>query len=186
MAQANRTKATHYLYTGNATTKDAVIADLQNFKLIGEGFTSFSVDMGAEEEDFQYINQKSATTVLKKYKPQASLSGIVVGSVTNEEIYTLDPVFAYIDDIRLKRKIPAETYLLNVYSYSATTYDSSSNKLEDCKSELQKVNISLGSFGGDAGDTLSFEATINYDGEADISYKFDVVNDSSRAINLHQ
>lgn len=185
MAQANRTKATHYLYTGTATTKEAAIADLQSFKLIGEGFTSFSVDMAPEEEELHYINQKSSTTVLKKYKPQATLSGVVVGNVTNDEIYTLDPVFAYVDDIRLKRKIPAETYLLNVYSYTATTYDSVSNKLEDCKSELQKVNISLGSFGGDAGDTLSFEATLNYDGEADISYKFDVVNDSSRAINLH-
>jgi hypothetical protein len=104
---------------------------------------------------------------------------------TGTTSYTLNPVFEYVNNLRRSRNISNETEILIVELYSGTL-NSTTNKYEACYGQRQKVNMQVEEFGGDAGDTISFSATINFQGDpTDTSTTYDVVNTSARTVAVH-
>lgn len=175
--QAKRSLLVTYLKTGSTGT----IAD---WSLIGPGFTTNTTSYGPDSDDLQYINEDTATTTLKRYKPTMSLEGVIemTESGTTSKTYTLDPVFAYINDLRRSRSISNETEILMVELYTGTL-DTINNVWEGCKAQRQKVNIQIEEFGGDAGETISYSATVNFNGDPiDSVSTYSVVNTSARKL----
>lgn len=175
--QAKRSLLCTYLKTGNSGT-------ISDWSLIGDGFTTNSISYGPESEDLQYINQDTASTALKNYKPTMSLEGVIemTESGTTSKTYTLDPVFNYVNELRRSRNISNESELLIVELYTGT-FDTVNNIYTNCKAQQQKVNIQIEEFGGEAGDTISFSATINFEGDPiDSVSTYSVVNTSKRKL----
>jgi hypothetical protein len=179
--QAKRSLLCTYLKTGGT-------AESPTWSLIGDGFTTNKISYEPDPEDTQYINQDSATTTLKRYKPTMSLEGVIEMTEvpgTGTTSYTLNPVFEYVNNLRRSRNISNETEILIVELYSGTL-NSTTNKYEACYGQRQKVNMQVEEFGGDAGDTISFSATINFQGDpTDTSTTYDVVNTSARTVTVH-
>lgn len=148
--------------------------------LIGQGFTENTTEYNPDSDDIQYINEDTKRTELKTYAPTTSLEGVVemTGSGYPK---TLDPIFAYLNDLRRNRTIGAEGYIVEVELYTCTEYDSTNNVFKNCKSTKNKVNFQFDEFGGEAGNSISFKATINYVGEPMETDKlYDVTNNSNR------
>lgn len=160
------------------------------WSLIGDGFTSNSISYNPESEDKQYINMDSATTTLKKYKPTMKLDGVVemseVEDGDDEEInskhYNLNAVYKYLNDLRRSRNVSNESEILIVELYTGTLNEGA-NVFEGCSAQRQKVNIQVEEFGGDAGDTISFSSTVNFEGDpSDSTTTYDIYNMSTRDI----
>lgn len=176
--QAKRSLLVTYLRT------NAMSESTPTWSLIGDGFTTFSISYEPDSEDLQYINEDTARTTLKRYKPTISLEGVIEMSEvgTTSKTYTLDPVFNYINELRRSRSISNESEILIVELYTGTL-DTVNNIFEGCKAQRQKVNIQVDEFGGDAGDTISFSATLNFNGDPiDSVSTYAVVNTSARTL----
>lgn len=176
--QAKRSLLCTYLRTaGDESTP--------TWSLIGEGFTTNSISYEPDSEDNQYINMDSATTTLKRYKPTMSLEGVIEMTENksgNEKTYTLDPVFDYVNQLRRSREVTNESELLIVELYTGTL-NIGANVFEGCSAQRQKVNMQVEEFGGEAGETISFSATINFQGDpTDSTSVYDVLNTSARTL----
>lgn len=158
--QAKRSLLRTYLKTGNTGTLD-------DWSLIGDGFTTNTISYEPDSDDLQYINQDTATTALKRYKPTMSLEGVIEMTESGSGIknYELNKVFNYINELRRSRSISNESELLIVELYTGE-FDTNNNVFLHCKSQKQKVNIQVEEFGGDAGETISYSATVNFSGDA--------------------
>ena len=154
--------------------------------LIGSGFTENTTSYNPDSEDTQYINEDSKRTELKSYAPTMSLSGVI--EMTGSDYpYTLNPIFAYLNEMRRTRKVGNSGEILEIELYTCTAFDKSStpNKFKNCKSSRNKVNFQFDDFGGDAGNSISFTATINYDGEPlDTDALYDVEDTPNRTPTL--
>lgn len=178
--QAKRSLLCTYLRT------NAMDQTTPQWSLIGDGFTTNSISYEPDSDDLQYINQDTATTTLKRYKPTMNLEGVIEmdkAAAADPTSYTLNSVFSYINDLRRKREVTNnESEILIVELYTGKL-DEVNNVWENCSSQRQKVNIQLDEFGGDAGETISFSATINFSGDpTDSVSKYSVVNTSKRIL----
>ena len=172
--QAKRSLLRIYLKTGSTGT-------ISDWSLIGDGFTTNTISYEPDSEDLQYINQDTASTTLKRYKPTMNLEGVIemTESGTTSKTYTLNPVFNYINELRRSRSISNETEILIVELYTGTL-DTINNVWANCKSQRQKVNVQVEEFGGDAGETITYSATVNFNGDPiDSVSTYSVVNTSA-------
>lgn len=185
--QAKRSLLCTYLRT------NAMSEQNPTWSLIGNGFSTNSISYEPDSEDNQYINQDSATTILKRYKPTMSLEGVIEMTKKdikssnesieiNGESYEMDPVFAYVNNLRRTREISNETEILIVELYTGNL-NKGANVFENCNAQRQKVNMQVDEFGGDAGDTISFSATVNFQGDpTNSSDTYNVLNTSERTL----
>lgn len=157
------------------------------WSLIGDGVTTLSISYEPESEDLQYINQDTATTALKRYKPTMSLDGVLEMKETGEAVksYELNPVFSYINSLRRTRSISNESEILMVELYTGS-FDTINNVWTGCKSQRQNVNIQVNEFGGEAGDTISFSSTVNFSGDPSDSVSTYSVSNSSERILIDE
>lgn len=154
------------------------------WSLIGDGVTTLSISYEPESEDLQYINQDTATTALKRYKPTMSLDGVLEMKETGTTVksYELNPVFSYINSLRRTRSISNESEILMVELYTGS-FDTINNVWTGCKSQRQNVNIQVNEFGGEAGDTISFSSTVNFSGDpSDSVSTYSIINSSERTL----
>lgn len=176
--QAKRSLLCTYLKTGSTGT-------ISDWSLIGDGFTTNTISYEPDSDDLQYINQDTATTSLKRYKPTMSLEGVIEmdESGTTSKTYTLNKVFEYINNLRRKREVTSnESEILIVELYTGTL-DTINNVWTNCKAQRQKVNIQIEEFGGDAGETITYSATVNFNGDPiDSVSTYSVVNTSARTL----
>lgn len=115
---------------------------------VGKGVTSLSLAYNPQTTTAQYINENSATT---------SVDGYQVSSEIPLTCYAGEPIFEYIDAIRLKRAVGtgAEVQALIVYLYKASPY----------AAELNSASIAIKDFGGDAGKPVVINATLSFNGD---------------------
>lgn len=181
--QAKRSLLCTYLRTAGDETNPT-------WSLIGDGFTTNSISYNPDSEDKQYINMDSATTILKKYKPTMKLEGVIemdeVEDETDGEVnskhYNLNAVYNYINNLRRSRNVSNESEILIVELYTGTL-NVGANVYEGCSAQRQQVNIQIDEFGGDAGDTISFSSTVNFEGDpSDSITTYDIYNLSTRDI----
>ena len=100
--QAKRSLLCTYLRT------NAMSEQNPTWSLIGDGFSENSISYEPDSEDIQYVNQDSATTILKRYKPTMSLNGVIEMDETvtgSSKSYTVNPVFEYVNNLRRTREI---------------------------------------------------------------------------------
>lgn len=152
-----------------------------NWELIGYGFTENSTTYNPNSDNNQYINEDTERTELKSYAPTSSLSGVIEMTGPKTGPYTLNPVFEYLNEMRRTRSIGNEGEILEIELYTCTSYDSTNKIFKGCKSSRNKVNFQFDEFGGSAGDSTSFGATINYVGDpTNLDDKYDVTDTSAR------
>lgn len=177
--QAKRSLLCTYLRTNPMSEQNPT------WSLIGDGFSTNSISYEPDPEDTQYINQDSATTILKRYKPTMSLDGVIEMSETvsgSSKSYTLNPVFEYVNNLRRSREVSNESEILIVELYSGTL-NTGANVWENCYAQRQKINMQVEEFGGEAGDTISFTAQINFQGDpTDSTSTYNVFNTSARTL----
>lgn len=132
--------------------------------LIGKGFTENTTAYNPDSDDIQYINEDTKRTELKSYAPTMSLSGVIEMDGTSYPS-TMNKIFEYMDNIRRNRTIETSGEILEIELYTCTAYDSTNKIFKNCKSSRNMVNFQFENFGGEAGNSISFEATINYVGD---------------------
>lgn len=126
------------------------IGKLTDFKLFGFGVEDASITYDTDEETVKWVTQKSGSTINKGYTLTTGVDQVV---------YTDDPLFEEIDEIRRKQIIGenAQGQLLNI-----NLYDSDDEQPESVSGELFNIEIVANEFGGQ--DDLSIGYTINYQG----------------------
>ena len=107
--------------------------------------------MNANTTTEQYIHEKTAYNSIDSYAPSMAIT---------QTAYKGDAVYDFIFDIFYNRKVGSdcETYLLNIYLKEAGTGSS-------YKAEKQKVAVEITSYGGDAGNPVSLEYTLHFNGD---------------------
>lgn len=120
------------------------------YDIIGPGVTELSISYNPQTSTEQYIHEDTATTEMTGYQPNAPVTGQAVSG---------DPVFEYINDMRINLPIGSDAHtdvvLVDVFgkqtggSYAATK---------------QPVSIQIDSYGGSASDPLAIGYTINWRG----------------------
>ena len=119
--------------------------------LIGDGVVSGAIGYNPKVEEVTYIHEDSATITVEGYAPKLPVEAIAVSG---------DPVFEYIDGLRVARAVlsDAETDIVNVWAYEAggpSAYPA----------EKQTVSIQIDEFGGDGGTSAKLNYTINFIGD---------------------
>lgn len=124
---------------------------------IGKGVTGQSVAYNPNVSEEQYINEDSGTSSVESYKPNIP---------TPQTAYVGDKVFDFVDAIRKKRAVgaEAETEILLVYIYNKTG-DGAEATYE---AEKNNCAIQIDDFGGDAGNPVVLNYTINLNGDPTI------------------
>lgn len=117
---------------------------------IGKGVESAQTDYNPNVAEEHYIDEDSASKLVDGYAPVLP---------AEQKAYKGNEVFDYVDSLRLVRALgtEAETQLLNVFKYDKVG--------EAYKAEMQKVSISINSFGGDAGNAPVINYDVNYVGD---------------------
>lgn len=117
----------------------------------GKYASEMTVQMNPQTTTSQDVTQDTAETEITGYQPNMPVSK----SVSKD-----DPAFAFIDEIRRKRKILSEAHgqILNVDVFNA-------NSNGTYPAELQNVSIQVDNFGGSSSDPLSISYTYNYRGD---------------------
>lgn len=143
MAKIKRSQVMTFLNTTPSTAA--------TYSLIGSGVTAGSIAYNAKVEEETYIHEDNATMTIEGYAPKLPLEAVAV---------TADPVFEFIDGLRIARAVldDAETDVVNVWAYKAggpTAYPA----------EKQTVAIQIDDFGGDGGSSTKINYTINYIGD---------------------
>lgn len=138
-----RSKIAIFLNTGTSGT--------ETWSLIGDGVTEQTISYNPNVSEETYVHQDSATSDVESYKlniptPMTAISG--------------DPVFEYVDDIRIKRKVLADarTQCLIVYLYKTET----SGKYP---AEKNECSVSVEDFGGAGGEAAKINFTLNLIGD---------------------
>ena len=120
------------------------------YDIIGPGVTELSISYNPQTSTEQYIHEDTATTEMTGYQPNAPVTAQAVSG---------DPVFEYINDMRINLPIGSDAHtdvvLVDIFgkqssgSYTATR---------------QPVSVQIDSYGGAASDPLSIGYTINWRG----------------------
>ena len=122
-----------------------------SYKLIGEGVTAGSIEYNPKTAEETYIHEDSATISVESYAPSLPVEATAVSG---------DDVFEFIDGLRVARAVldDAETDIVNVWAYESggpTAYPA----------EKQTVSIQIDEFGGDGGQSVKINYTINFIGD---------------------
>lgn len=127
-------------------------SSVATYSLIGDGVTSGKTDMNPKTTEETYIHQDSASISVDSYAPTMGIEQTAkVG----------DPVFEYIDGLRIARAVlgDAETDIVEVYLYKIPT-------LGEYPAQKQPVSIQVDDIGDKGGEPLKVNYTINYVGDA--------------------
>lgn len=143
MAKIKRSQVKTYMNTTPSTTA--------TYSLLGDGVTSGLINMNPNVTNETYIHEDSATISVEGYAPTYPVEATAVAS---------DAVFEFIDTLRKNRSVldDAETDIVNVWFYETPSGDV-------YPAEKQTVSIQIDSFGGDGGQALKINYTINYVGD---------------------
>ena len=139
-----RSRLRTFLNTGTRTTPV--------WSLCGDGITDQTISYNPQTEEEQYIHQDTGSTDIVAYRPTIA---------TPMTAFKGDPVFEYVDDIRINRKVLSEasSEVCIVYMYKSdsdgTSYVAERN---DC-------SIQVDDFGGPAGESATLNFTINLKGD---------------------
>jgi hypothetical protein len=120
------------------------------YKLIGDGVTTGTVNYNPKTSEETYIHEDSATIAVESYAPTLPIEATAING---------DDVFEFIDALRIARAVldDAETDIVNVWMYETggpTAYPA----------EKQDVSIQIDTFGGDGGQAVKINFTINFIG----------------------
>lgn len=152
--------------------------------LLGKGFTENTTSYNPDSDDIQYINEDTKRTELKSYAPTMNLTGVIEMDGTSYPS-TMNKIFEYLNDMRRKRTIETSGEILEIELYTCTAYDSTNKIFKNCKSSRNIVNFQFEDFGGEAGNSISFTATINYVGNAtNLDDLYDVADTTDRTPTL--
>lgn len=121
------------------------------YELLGDGITTGKINMNPKTTEETYINEDTGNTSVDSYAPT-----MPVEATAKKD----DPVFEFIDGLRVNRAVlsDAETDIVNVWMYESggpTAYPA----------EKQAVSIQIDDFGGDGGQAVKINFTINYLGD---------------------
>jgi hypothetical protein len=120
------------------------------WSLIGDGVAAAKIGYSPKVTDETWIHQTTADISVDSYAPKMPIEMVV-----KEE----DPAFIFIDALRYSRAIldDAATQIVNVYLYQTPS-------LNFYQAEIIPVTISIDDFGGDGGNVVKINYTINYAG----------------------
>jgi hypothetical protein len=147
-------------------TTPAASPGSETYFLVADGVVDASIDYGPKTTEETYIDEDSATISLDSYAPKMAITATAKKG---------DPVFEFIDNLRVNRSIlgDAETTVVNVWLYetpAGTAYPA----------EQQAASIQIDKFGGKGGDATQIDYTINYLGDA-VDGDFDTADSSFTA-----
>lgn len=142
MAKIKRSQVQSFLNTTPLSTA--------TYKLIGEGVTTGKVNYNPKTSEETYVHEDSATIAVESYAPTLPVEMTAVSG---------DAAFTFIDTLRKNRSVlsDAETDIVNVWMYESggpTAYPA----------EKQTVSIQIDDFGGDGGQAVKINYTINFVG----------------------
>lgn len=120
-----------------------------SYKLMGLGITTGQIAMNGNVTTEQYIHQTTAYNSIDTYAPSFSVT---------QTAFKGDDVYDYIFDLYINRatQSDAETKILNVYLAEPKT--------GGYLAEEQGVAIEISSYGGDAGNPVSIEYVVHFNG----------------------
>lgn len=129
-------------------------ADSEKYALLGVNVSELSISYNPQTNTEQDVVSDSASTDLTGYQPSAAVSQ----SATKG-----DEVYDYINGLRRKRAILADSYsdiiLVDLYETPASG--------SAYPAERQPVSIQIDTYGGAGTDPLSIEYTLNFRGDAE-------------------
>ncbi len=125
-----------------------VVPDTEDYELLGEGVVSGQVNYNPKVLEEIYVSEDTANISVESYAPTMPIEMTCVAG---------DSVYEFIDALRKTRAIlaDAETTIVNVWMYESggpTAYPA----------EQQKVSIQVDDFGGEGGEAVKLNFTINY------------------------
>lgn len=159
-----KVKRTEFASFLNVGTKS-----LPKWARMGKGITGQTVAYNPTVTEEQYINEASGTSSVEAYK---------VNVPTPQTAYKGDPVFDYVDNIRKKRLVnaDAESEILFVYLYEKTVEGESPSQVVKYAAEKNNCAIQIDDFGGDAGNPVVLNYTVNLNGDPTLG-KVTISND---------
>ena len=118
------------------------------YKLIGTGVNSGKINYNPKTNEETDIDQDSASISVESYAPTLPIEAIAVNG---------DDVFEFVDGLRKSRAVlsAAETDIVNVWLYETPTSGA-------YPAEKQPVSIQIDDFGGDGGQAVKINYTINF------------------------
>lgn len=142
--KVKRSQFALFLNTGTAETPI--------WSLVGDGVTEMSIAYNPQTSEVVYINQDSGVTDVESYKPTIAAPMTAMAG---------DPVFDYVDAIRMKRKVLTDcvTECLLVYLYK----DEQSGAYP---AEKNACGVQIDEFGGAGGESTKLSFTLNLQGNA--------------------
>lgn len=151
--EVKKVKRTEFATFLNVGTKA-----LPQWARIGKGVTGQTIAYNPNVSEEQYINEDSGTSSIESYKPNVP---------TPQTAYKGDKVFDFVDNIRKKRAVgaDAETEILLVYIYDKTVTGEAPDKKTTYAAEKNNCAIQIDDFGGDAGNPVVLNYTINLNGD---------------------
>lgn len=119
------------------------------YGLLGMGVTTGQISMNANTTTEQYIHQTTAYNSIDTYAPTFGVT---------QTAYKGDAVYDFVFGLYINRatQSDAETDILNIY-----LAETSNNAF---LAEKQNVAIEISNYGGDAGEPVSIEYTIHFNG----------------------
>ncbi|MCQ5130296.1 hypothetical protein NE562_11540 [Butyricicoccus faecihominis] len=121
------------------------------WSLIGDGVTEQTISYNPQTSDETYINQDTGVTDVENYKPTVNNPMTAIKG---------DPVFEFVDDIRIKRKVLDDcvTDVLFVYLYKEATEGA-------YPAERNKCGVQVDDFGGAGGESTKLNFSLNLRGD---------------------
>lgn len=143
MAEEQREQLATYINLAPESTAD--------YALLGQGIASATIDFGAQTKDVHYIHEAQGRTRTTSYKQTLPLD-IVVDSA--------DEAFAYLDALSdtLPRGASAQTDIVHVKLWRTPVGS-------EYPAVKLPVEIQFGNLGGDGGDDLMLNVTLNGAGD---------------------
>lgn len=142
--KVKRSQFALFLNTGTAETP--------TWSLVGDGVTEMSIAYNPQTSEVVYINQDSGVTDVESYKPTIAAPMTAMAG---------DPVFDYVDAIRMERKVLTDcvTECLLVYLYK----DEQSGAYP---AEKNACGVQIDEFGGAGGESTKLSFKLNLQGNA--------------------
>lgn len=147
--EVKKVKRTEFATFLNVGTKSVPV-----WARMGKGITGQTVAYNPNVTEEQYIHEESGTSSVESYK---------VNVPTPQTAYKGDKVFDFVDNIRRQRLVgaEAETEILFVYLYEKTVADTKTTYA----AEKNSCAIQIDDFGGDAGNPVVLNYTVNLNGD---------------------
>lgn len=151
--EVKKVKRTEFATFLNVGTKTVPV-----WARMGKGITGQTVAYNPNVTEEQYINEESGTSSIESYK---------VNVPTPQTAYKGDKVFDFVDNIRRKRLVgaEAETEILFVYLYEKTVTGEGQTAKTTYAAEKNSCAIQIDDFGGDAGNPVVLNYTVNLNGD---------------------